>query len=88
MFSVVIRGSVIQHNTPDALRGRVGALNAIFIASSNQLGDFRAGTVAAAAGPAGAALIGAITAFGVVGWGIWQFPSLRKLTSTDMKEKA
>ena len=88
MFSVVIRGSVVQHNTPDHLRGRVGALNGIFIASSNQLGDFRAGSVAALLGPTYAALTGAITAFAVVLWGYKRFPTLRQMTSTDLQNKS
>ncbi|WP_232364525.1 MFS transporter [Salinimonas lutimaris] len=86
MFSVVIRGAVVQHNTPDALRGRVGALNSLFISTSNQLGDFRAGSVAAALGPVNAAFIGACTAFAVVGWGYWRFPKLAAMTSTNYQQ--
>ncbi len=81
MFSVVIRGAVVQHNTPDALRGRVSALNSIFIACSNQLGDFRAGSIAAALGPVGAAFTGGICAAIVAAGGAWWFADLRKLKS-------
>lgn len=86
MFSVVIRSSVVQLLTPDHLRGRVSALNGIFIASSNELGDFRSGSVAAILGPVNAILLGGVMALGVViGGSIW-FKSLRKLekiTSTE-----
>ncbi|NVK56800.1 MAG: MFS transporter [Alteromonadaceae bacterium] len=79
MISVVIRGAVVQLNTPDALRGRVSAANSIFIASSNQLGDFRAGTVAAALGPVNATLIGGWCALAVAVSGAWWFKDLRQL---------
>lgn len=85
MFSVVIRGAVVQHNTPDQLRGRVSALNSIFIASSNQLGDFRAGSVAAIAGPVNTALIGGLTAVAVTVWGYKRFPRLVALKATHEK---
>lgn len=83
MISVVIRGAVVQLNTPDALRGRVSAANSIFIASSNQLGDFRAGSTAAALGPVNATLLGGICAFGVVIAGGYWFKDLRRLTSLE-----
>ena len=79
MISVVIRGAVVQLNTPDALRGRVSAANSIFIASSNQLGDFRAGAAAAALGPVNAALIGGGCALAVALSGAYWFKDLRKL---------
>ena len=50
MVSVNIRLTLIQLATPDELRGRVSAVNSLFIATSNDLGDFRAGSVAAAIG--------------------------------------
>ncbi|WP_026052749.1 MFS transporter [Gayadomonas joobiniege] len=83
MFSVVIRGAVVQHHTPDELRGRVSAVNSIFIASSNQLGDFRAGSVAAAGGAVNAAIWGGISALLVAVWGAYYFKDLRKLKSSQ-----
>lgn len=79
MISVVIRSSVVQILTPDNLRGRVSALNSLFIASSNELGDFRAGSVTALIGPVAGALLGGIMAFGVVGMSAVWFKSLRNL---------
>ncbi|MFS1704426.1 MFS transporter [Alteromonas sp. AMM-1] len=83
MISVVIRGAVVQLNTPDALRGRVSAANSIFIASSNQLGDFRAGSAAAALGPVNATLAGGICAFAVVIAGSYWFKDLRQLKTLE-----
>ena len=58
MVSVVIRSSLIQLETPDAMRGRVSAVNAIFIGSSNELGEFESGVTAAWFGVVPAAVIG------------------------------
>jgi MFS family permease len=58
MVSVVIRSSLIQLETPDAMRGRVSAVNAIFIGSSNELGEFESGVTAAWLGVVPAAVIG------------------------------
>ncbi len=57
-ISVVIRQTMVQIRTPDAMRGRVYAVNSMITISSNQLGDFRAGTAAAAFGTIPAVLIG------------------------------
>lgn len=51
MVSVVVRSTLVQVLTPDALRGRVGAVNALFIGTSNELGGFESGAVAALVGP-------------------------------------
>ena len=66
MISVVIRSSVVQIMTPDALRGRVSAVNSLFIASSNELGDFRSGSVTAAVGPVACAVAGGVMSLGIV----------------------
>ena len=50
-ISVVVRGTLVQMLTPDAMRGRVSAVNAIFISSSNQLGAFESGVTAQWFGP-------------------------------------
>jgi MFS family permease len=76
MISVVIRSSLVQLETPDDMRGRVSAVNALFIGASNQLGEFRAGATAAALGAVGTVMLGA---FGtVVVAGLWWrlFPAL------------
>jgi MFS family permease len=58
MISVVIRQSMVQLDTPDAMRGRVSAVNSVFIGASNQLGEFESGAAAAWLGPVGSVLLG------------------------------
>jgi len=66
MVSVVIRQTLVQLETPDHLRGRVSAVNSTFIGASNQLGEFRAGAMAAWLGPVGSVVAGAIGTLVVV----------------------
>ncbi len=74
--SVVIRGTPVQLHTPDALRGRVNAVNSLFIGASNQLGEFESGLTAAMFGAVGAAALGGIGTLLVVAlWMRW-FPEL------------
>ncbi len=83
VVSVVIRFSLVQLNTPDEMRGRVSAVNSLFVGTSNQLGEFRAGLAAALFGAVPAALLGgACTLLIAAGW-MWLFPSLRKLQRLD-----
>ncbi len=78
MVSMVIRGALVQLDTPDAMRGRVSAVNSIFINTSNQLGEFESGLMAAWLGAVPAAVVGGIGTLAVVGlWMAW-FPSLRR----------
>ena len=77
MVSMVIRGALVQLETPDDMRGRVSAVNAIFINTSNQLGEFESGILAAAMGAVNATLLGGIGTLVVVGLWMWWFPSLR-----------
>jgi MFS family permease len=86
MVSVNIRTTLMQIATPDALRGRVSAVNMLFISASNELGSFRAGSVAAMLGPVPAVVMGAAMAFGVVWGGYYLFPSIAKLDSLDEAE--
>ncbi len=58
MVSVVIRQSLVQLDTPNEMRGRVSAVNSIFIGASNQLGEFESGATAALLGPVGSVLLG------------------------------
>ena len=86
MISVNIRSSLIQLATPDHLRGRVSAVNMLFIGISNEMGDFRGGAVAAVIGPALTVLTGAAMAFAVTLGGYMLFPRLRNLDKlTDAK---
>jgi len=76
--SVYIRGSLVPLATPDALRGRVVAVEAVFIGASNELGAFVAGSAAALLGPVTAVLLGGSLTLGVAG--LWSviFPALRR----------
>ncbi|SEN41321.1 Predicted arabinose efflux permease, MFS family [Luteibacter sp. UNCMF331Sha3.1] len=78
MVSMVIRGALVQLETPDDMRGRVSAVNAIFVNTSNQLGEFESGLLAAAMGAVNATLLGGIGTLVVVGLWMWWFPSLRR----------
>jgi MFS family permease len=76
MISMVIRGALVQLETPDDMRGRVSAVNAIFINTSNQLGEFESGITAQWFGAVPATVIGGIgTLIVVVLWMRW-FPGL------------
>ncbi len=75
--SVVIRFSLVQLETPDAMRGRVNAINYLFVGSSNTLGEFESGTVAAWLGAVPSALIGGIGSLLVGALWMVLFPELR-----------
>jgi hypothetical protein len=76
MASVVIRQSLVQLDTPDAMRGRVSAVNSVFIGASNQLGEFESGATAALLGPVGSVLLGAVGTLAVAAWWARWFPAL------------
>lgn len=79
MFSVVVRSTLIQLRTPDEMRGRVSAVNMVFIGASNELGEFESGVTAAWLGPELAVLVGGIgTCLVVVAWAAL-FPALRRI---------
>ena len=83
MISVNIRMTLVQLATPDALRGRVSAVNSLFIATSNEAGDFRGGATAAAIGPVATATAGAGLALAVTLWGWRKFPTLFQLDKME-----
>ena len=76
MVSVVIRSSLVQLKTPDAMRGRVSAVNSVFIGSSNQLGEFESGVTAAWFGVVPSVVIGGIGTLAVVLLWARFFPAL------------
>lgn len=78
MISVVIRSSLVQLDTPDGMRGRVTAVNAVFIGTSNELGEFESGLTAAWFGVVPAALLGGIGTLVVVLLWMRLFPQLLK----------
>ena len=78
MVSMVIRGALVQLDTPDDMRGRVSAVNAIFINTSNQLGEFESGMLAAWLGAVNATVLGGVGTLLVVGLWMAMFPTLRR----------
>lgn len=79
MISVYVRQTLIQLWTPDELRGRVSAVNMVFLGASNELGEFRAGGMAALIGAVPAVVIGGVASMGVSAlWAAW-FPQLRRI---------
>jgi len=78
MVNVVIRQTLVQLETPDAMRGRVSAVNSIFIGGSNQLGEFESGATAAWLGPVGSVVVGGVgTVLVALAW-IKLFPTLAR----------
>jgi predicted MFS family arabinose efflux permease len=77
--SVVIRFSLVQLATPDDMRGRVGAVNYLFINTSNQLGQFESGVTAALFGTVPAALIGGLGTVAIALLWMRLFPTLRNV---------
>lgn len=79
MVSVYVRETLIQLWTPDEVRGRVNAVNMVFVGASNELGEFRAGTMAALIGTVPAVVFGGVGAVAVAGLWAFLFPELRKV---------
>jgi MFS family permease len=77
-ISVVTRLTLMQLETPDAMRGRVAAVNSIFIGASNQLGEFESGATAALLGPAGAVVLGGVGTVLVAALWLRLFPALAR----------
>jgi MFS family permease len=76
--SMVMRQNTIQLNTPDALRGRVTAVNSVFISASNELGALESGLVASATNAVFAVVSGGLACLLVVGLIAWRVPALRR----------
>ncbi|MDP8993507.1 MAG: MFS transporter [Pseudomonadota bacterium] len=83
MFSVYVRQSLIQLHTPDAMRGRVGAVSMLTISASNELGEAESGFLAALVGPVAAVVAGGVGAIAVTLLYAWRFPELRLARSFD-----
>lgn len=79
MVSVFVRHLLVQLETPDAIRGRVSAVNALFIGASNELGEFESGMTAKWWGAVPAVVVGGVLCLGVVGLYLRLFPQLRAL---------
>ena len=79
MVSVYVRQTLVQLETPDAMRGRVSAVNMVFIGASNELGEFESGLTAAWFGTVQSVLVGGIGTLLVVGLWVWRFRALRQV---------
>jgi MFS family permease len=86
MISVYVRETLIQLWTPDEVRGRANAVNQVFVGASNEVGEFRAGTLAALIGTMPAVVIGGVGAVAVAGLWAVLFPHLRKVRRLDGRE--
>jgi predicted MFS family arabinose efflux permease len=80
-ISMIIRGTLVQLWTPDEMRGRVSAVNSVFIDMSNELGGFESGALAAVVGPIAAVVGGGIGTIVVVAGVAYAWPELRRLGS-------
>ena len=87
MVSVYVRSSLIQLHTPDSMRGRVSSVSLLFVSASNELGEFRAGVMAAAIGPVAATVGGGLLALGVTLLWARLFPELRDADRLELPDK-
>jgi len=87
MVNVVIRQTLVQLETPDEMRGRVSAVNSVFIGASNQLGEFESGATAAWLGPVGSVVLGGVGTIVIAALWWRLFPALarRDLMSSEQK---
>jgi MFS family permease len=83
IMSSIVRQTIVQITTPDAMRGRVAGVNSFFIGCSGQLGAFRAGLMAEFIGAVGSAVVGGCAVFLTVALWIWLFPALRRVDRPD-----
>ena len=88
MLSVYIRDIIIQLGTEDNMRGRVNAVNMMFVGASNELGDFRAGVMASGIGAVPAVAFGGVGAMVIAGAWSYIFPDLLKINQLDKKNKS
>jgi predicted MFS family arabinose efflux permease len=82
-ISVVIRFSLVQLSTPDEMRGRVGAVNFLFINASNQLGQFESGVTAALLGAMPSAILGGVATIAIALLWMKLFPTLRDVEKLE-----
>jgi MFS family permease len=90
MVSVIIRATLVQVATPDSMRGRVNAVDMLFIGVSNELGEFESGLTAHWFGTVPAVVIGGVGTLVVIATWAWLFPELRKadqLTAAELMPK-
>jgi MFS family permease len=83
VVSVVIRFTLVQMRTPDAMRGRISAMNSLFTGTSNQLGEFESGLAAELFGPVVSVLIGGLGTIAVAWLWMHLFPELRRIRAFE-----
>jgi MFS family permease len=88
MVSVFVRQNLVQRSTPDAMRGRVNAVNSVFIGASNELGEMESGATAAWLGSVEAVVVGGIGTLAVMLLWFWRFPQLRAVDRLEDIESA
>jgi MFS family permease len=86
MVSVIIRATLVQVATPDEMRGRVSAVDMMFIGVSNELGEFESGLTAQWFGTVPAVVIGGVGTLLVIAVWAWLFPELRKADQLTVAE--
>jgi MFS family permease len=86
MISVIIRALLVQIATPDEMRGRVNAVDFLFIGVSNELGEFESGLTAQWFGAVPAVVLGGVGTLVVIGVWAWLFPELRKADRLSIEE--
>lgn len=85
--SVVIRSTILQLVTPDEMRGRVSAVNTMFVSSSNELGDFESGVMAHWLGTVRAVVVGGCLTLGVVAFTFFKAPQLREFSFDEKNDE-
>jgi MFS family permease len=85
MVSVILRHTLVQISTPNEMRGRVSAVNMVFISASNEVGQFESGLTAQWFGAVNAAVLGGIGTIVVVALWAWLFPELRRVSELQPK---
>ena len=83
MISVYVRETLLALWTPDEVRGRVNAVNMVFVGASNELGEFRAGTMAHAIGAVPAVILGGVGTIAVAAVWAGLFPTLRRIDNLE-----
>lgn len=87
MVSVIIRHTMLQLATPDDMRGRVSAVNSVFIGVSNEVGQFESGITAQWFGTVPAVILGGVGTMAIVGLWAWLFPALREVNELIPERK-
>lgn len=88
MVSMVIRSTMLQHFTPDAMRGRVSAIHSVFVGTSNELGAYESGLTASWWGPVRAVIVGGVGTLVMVGFAASRWPQLRRLKALEAEQVA